>query len=301
MATDTMDAEARVEAAEEATRPKEAAAERADEQRMYRFSSYVHVGPGAEECAEGTNGACSNPLHFHAWCRLPNKVQHKDIRDKALAAKARRIRALNDPEADAYLVLESELSEFTADNFDEVVNELLAREWAQDYTDAIADVSEEEAYAQIDQDRERFQRFYDEGEGDKPEEEQSDEFRELNRHIQGYLDAIKARVTERQGPRRQAITELGFEQALKNLREQRVERIGDQTFIHVYNEWMWYIGTLRPVAEGTPFERVWKALGNADENKQGTMWGSAPEVIEAVETAFTDLDREMQRAFSGNS
>jgi hypothetical protein len=301
MATDTMsEAEVRAEVAEETTRPTEAAAEHADEQRMYRFSSFVHVGPGAADCAEGENGACSDPLHFHAWCRLPNKFQHKDIRDKGLAAKARRIRALNDPEADAYLVLESELSEFTADRFEEVVNELVAREWAQDYTDAIADVSEQEEFAHIDQDRERYQRFIDEGEGDKPEDEQSDEFRELHRHVTRYLEAIKGAVTERQEPRREAIRALGFEQALRNLREMRVERIGDQTFIHTYNEWMWFIGTLRP-AEGTAFERVWGAIGNADENKQGTMWGSAPEVIEAVERTFTELDREMQRAIQGNS
>lgn len=299
MATDTMNEQ--VEAAEEASRPKEAAAERADEGQMFRFSTHVHVGPGAEDCGEATTGKCADPLHFHAWCRLPNKVQHKDIRDKGLAAKARRIRALKDPESDAYLVMESELSEFTSDRFEEVIDELVTREWAKDYTDAIAEVAEDEAYEHIDQDRERFDRFYQEGEGGKPEEEQSDEFRELFRHIQGYLDRVKAALAQHQEPRREAIRKIGFEQALANLRDERVERVGDQTFIHVYNEWMWYIGTLRPVEKGAPFLRVWDALGNADENKPGTMWGSAPEVIDAIEATFTELDREMQRAFQGNS
>src|SRR3954451_1473894 len=67
----------RVEEAEAATRPASAAAEHATAAQMFQFSTYLHVGPGAEGCEDFAS--CADPLHFHAWCRLPNKFQHKDI------------------------------------------------------------------------------------------------------------------------------------------------------------------------------------------------------------------------------
>jgi hypothetical protein len=81
---------------------------------LFKYSAWVHVGQGAEDCEEARDGHCGNPLHFHAWCRLPNQLQHEDIRERALAAKARRIRQLRDPEADAYEILESDMSELRA-------------------------------------------------------------------------------------------------------------------------------------------------------------------------------------------
>jgi hypothetical protein len=59
---------------------------------LFRYSSWVHIGGGAEDCEEAETGTCADPLHFHAWCRLPNQLQHADIRERALASKARRIR-----------------------------------------------------------------------------------------------------------------------------------------------------------------------------------------------------------------
>jgi hypothetical protein len=53
---------------------------------------------------------CANPDHFHAWIRLPNKFQHADIHAKALASKARRMRALRDPESDASVVMDAEIA-----------------------------------------------------------------------------------------------------------------------------------------------------------------------------------------------
>src|ERR1700726_392288 len=101
-----------LDAAIEASHPKPAQAEAA---KMFRYSSYLHVGPGAEECGHREDGECTDPTHFHAWCRLPNKFQHRDLYTKAQAAKARRLRLLNQPDSDASEVLESELDGLRAD------------------------------------------------------------------------------------------------------------------------------------------------------------------------------------------
>src|SRR5262245_39990006 len=70
-----------------ATPPAEPAAESAEQdvtdgttseddmravEKLFSFSGFVHVGPGARECEDGEDGSCGNPLHFHDWCRLPN-------------------------------------------------------------------------------------------------------------------------------------------------------------------------------------------------------------------------------------
>src|SRR5262245_8571172 len=72
---------------------------------LFKFSAWVHIGVGADECEHAQTGNCADPGHFHAWCRLPNQFQHQDIRERALAAKARRIRQLRDPATDGYDVL----------------------------------------------------------------------------------------------------------------------------------------------------------------------------------------------------
>jgi hypothetical protein len=48
--------------------------------------------------------------HFHAWVRLPNPYQRKDILEKARAARARRMRTLRDPDSDARAIIEDDLA-----------------------------------------------------------------------------------------------------------------------------------------------------------------------------------------------
>src|SRR5438445_543555 len=79
---------------------------------LFSYSKYVHAGDGAEECEHREDGKCEDAAHFHGWVCLPNSLQHRDILDKARAAKARRRRALRDggdaqrAATDAYVTLE---------------------------------------------------------------------------------------------------------------------------------------------------------------------------------------------------
>lgn len=296
---------------------RESVAESATPGRMYQFARFLHVGPHAEACEEGEKGTCADPLHFHAWLRLPNKFQHKDLRDKGLAAKARAMRAMRNPESDAHAILEERLDALRdPDNLAAVVEEVAAKDWSQDYLTAVTDLADQEddapadtdeeqgeparKWAHIDQDRERYQRL-GETELAKPEEEQSAEFKELTARIGLYIDALRARVEEIQEPKKVALTERGLDGVIDVLRKQRIEDEGDAAFIHTYNEWMWFIGTLKPVESGYPHERVWNDIGHVNDPKPGTMWAAAPEVIEAVEGAFQELDAALQQAARGNS
>ena len=194
------------EAPPEPTTTEPAPPIRSDKQ-LFRFSTWIHVGPDAETCDEGEQGTCSNPLHFHAWARLPNQFQHRHIREKALAAKARRARQLRDPESDAHAVMEDELDEIARlgdAGRKQLIDDLIGRDWWRDFLEAAKDVKEiendrdEQVYATIDEDQQRFKEL-----DAKPEDERpKDEYDELERHLAAYNDAVDKRRAELEKPRR---------------------------------------------------------------------------------------------------
>src|SRR4051812_46998613 len=161
--------------------------------QLFRYSAWVHVGAGAERCEEGETGSCGNPLHFHAWCRLPNQLQHQDIRERALAAKARRIRQLRDPESDAYAVLESDMDELgRVANPDDLVVELANKDWWKRQLEAMADVEPQDASKPAERARDRLNELRAADSDDRPK----DEYEELDRHLARFNELVEARRAE---------------------------------------------------------------------------------------------------------
>lgn len=263
--------------------------------QLFRFAAWVHVGSGAEGCGdvdegEGTN-ACGNPLHFHAWLRLPNQFQHREIRDKAMAAKARKVRQLRDPDTDAGAVLEAELDELRHEGSKETIaSELVGRGWYDDYQEAVHDVDEREndagerLFAHIEQDQRRFSELSEKDEADRPK----DEFEELAGHLADYQEQVQKRTEEIQAPRREGFEQREFEELLALYRDHRIDTEATAEFMHDYNVWEWYLGTLdRP-------------RGERRFRSREHMQDAAPEVIEAIQQTFDDLERSVQRGKLGN-
>jgi hypothetical protein len=271
-------------------------------QQMFRWSSWVHVGPGAEGC-EGVDEAagkceCGNPLHFHGWLRLPNQFMHREIRDKAMAAKARRMRQLRDPDSDSALVLESELDE-AARRGDEgkppLIDEIIGSEAVKDYTEAIADVAEIDApdqpadadepvklYANLEHDERRLAELRLMDEDQRPQEE----YEELERHIVGHRDALVKRLEEIRAPRRQSLAEQDVNALVDQVRELRIAAEGNAAFHHTYGVWTLLLGTLRH-----PKGPRW--FGD-----MAALEAAAPEVVEVLEDTLRDL--EQTRNAAGN-
>lgn len=293
-----------VEATVEASHPVAPAAERATPASMFSYSAYLHVGPGAEECEHNEDGECTEKTHVHAWCRLPNKFQHRDLYAKGAAAKARRLRLLHEEGSDARELLESELDAFKDDaDIETVIDDLLKGEWAQDYVAAVTEVGEREEFEHIEQDRERFVAL-GEVEAKRTEGEEGEEFKELGKHITAWTGAIKDELERLQEPKRQALRDMGREQLIDQLRKLRMTQLADGLYLHVYNAWEWFICTMavkkHPVT-GRPSERYWAEMGAIDDPKPGSMWGEAPEVIEALEETYNRLERNLRDGVSGNS
>lgn len=302
---------AKVQAAEQDTRPDEPVAATAEATKMFTFAEYIHVGRGAalcelagearcvhiEEGGKAVNIAerCEDPEHFHAFCRLPNKLQQKDIREKGQAAKARKARALADPESDSHTILESELLELREADDKLLIDELVQLSWTRDYLAAVQEVDDEEQWEHIDQDRERYSALLEQQEG-IPEEEQSEETQQLRTQIGAYIDATEERLKQIQGPQRDALAAKGHEGLVELIREKRIDQICDREFVHVYRTWTWFVGTLdvKPnPALGRPQVRRWGSPEEMHDERQ--------EVIDAIEVIFNDLELSLQKGSRGNS
>lgn len=252
-------------------------------QQLYQFSTWLHIGPGAQECEESESGECQNRLHFHGWCRLPNQLQVRDIRQKAKAAKARRARQLRDPQTDSYEILEDDmdaLGRIGEAGRGQLVDDLLGKSWFADYTEALNDVAEmeddgEKLYDTIDEDDKRLKVLLEMDAEQRPVEE----LEELQRHISAYNDAVEARLAEVQRPRREALEDRDINDLIDLIRAERIDAAAMEEFMATYSQWEWYICTYL-----TPNGR--RRFGSFEE-----MEGAAPEVIDGLKVTFDDLER----------
>lgn len=268
---------------------------------LYKWSAWVHVGPGAEQCEaideeRGTND-CSDPLHHHFWCRLPNQYQHRDIREAALAAKARRARQYRDPDSDASVILDAELEAVGAEGEGAkraIVDELLAKDWWRDYMEAQADVRELEdeggakTYEHIGRDMTRWQELA----ALDAEERPADEWAELEGHITAYNEAVDKARAIAEAPRREALEANDVSTLLDMLRKQRVDVDSNGQFSHEYATLEWLSCTLRK-PDGEPAFASREILVKQDE-----------QILEALKATYIDLEsthNSDQGGASGNS
>lgn len=265
-------------------------AEHRGHQALFKHSTYLHVGPDADQCEHKQDGSCENLRHFHAWCRIPNQFQHGSLREKGMAAKARKLRALRDPESDARVILDSGIEELIAIGaHDEMVEELVAKDFATDYMNAAREVGEEDEFKTIEEDRERRRALSALPEDQRP----SEEWDELEKHMTAYGNKVQEEFESNQNPLRESLMAKSVEELGELLREQRLENEAQQAFNAAYSQWEHYIGTLK----GCPDDRLPSERYFSDINQ---MIAAAPEVVEALEQTFEALDAEATRALKNS-
>lgn len=275
-------------------------------QELFRYSDWLHVGPGAEDCDGGEDGSCTNEMHFHAWCRLPNQFQHQSIREKALAAKARRIRAYRDADSDASAVLDGQLEEVEYTLGDAAhstyIEEIVYKDFMKDYFEVAQEMSTEESedddpppWASIEEDRERLRVLDDMDPTERPEAE----YEELKSHIAEYQVVLEDRVKERQQPVRESLQERPMDELRNMVREERVQKESQAVYMQTYTVWEQYIGTLKPQKQGIPAgkpevaERAFKDVNH--------LKAAAPEVVQALDDTFTRLDGEFGKTMTSGA
>lgn len=277
--------------------PAEEAAATKDTATLFKYSAWLHVGEGAQECEQRFSGRCGDEDHFHAWCRLANGFQIRDIAEKARAAKARRVRALKDPDSDSAVVLEAELDELRDDPELKatIVEEIVAKDYLTDFQRAQAEVDEDERFELIDQHQEEYQRQSALAEGERDGES----FEQAKKLIEEYEAELTRASSEIVDPKRESFMERDVEDLLKIIRKDRIEAAGNEAYLHTYNYWQWYAGTLRGNADsqGKPLKPVTRYWRDISELKS-----EAPEVIDALRMTYDALERGMARGRrAGNS
>lgn len=261
--------------------------------RLYEFSSWLHVGPGAEECAdveeEKGESNCSNRIHFHAWCRVPNQYEARDIATKALAAKARKARQLRDEDSDASQILDDEMESIAAlgdEGKATLVMELVQRDWFKDYLEAEQEVLELEAddpgegepdkkYALIKEDERRFAELEAMPEDERP----ADEYAELEKHLAAFHQDVKDHHDQIQESKRAPLMGRDINALIDMVRKERVVAMANDEFHHVRRSWTMVYGVLR-LPNG---DQVW--------NEPEDLRRAPQEVLAAVNVLFDDLER----------
>lgn len=283
------------------TNPETAVAASTDHERLFRYSSWLHVGAGAENCEDRTTGECGDPHHFHGWCRLPNKLQHREIRDHGLAAKARKTRQLRDPGSNGYEVLEAELDAIArlGDSArEDLIAELLAKDWWKAYLEAvqhvnttITDDDEDETlvWEHVDQDKARFTELRAAA-LKHPEISDGDEYRELETRLLAYQEAIDAHCEELRAPRRKELEEKDVNALIDQVRDVRIDAESQEEFLHTYAIWEWATCTRKSVN------------GPSMWSQPADLTDLADEVLQALQVTYDDLETSQKEdASQGNS
>lgn len=259
-----------------------------DEQaRPFRWSTYVHVGDGANECPD--HGAdCQEPEHLHVWLRLANPFVRDDLRARALAARARRLRQLRDPESDTALVLDAELEELRAaaeraGNTEPLIEQVLLKGWGDRHLEAMRDVADDDEFRHIDDDRERFGELADLPAAERPTEE----YQELDRHITEYGKRVEARRGELEQPLRAAIETKTVDELLDLIRDDRLNALGNAAFFDTWVRQSLLAGCFRPEPGAT---RPTVAMFDG-ERALDTL---TPPEVEALRSAFIELETQFQ-------
>lgn len=263
---------------------------------LYKYATWAHVGHGADDCSEvdeetGTS-LCGDSAHFHAFCRLPNPLQEEKLRDRALAAKARKIRQLRLDGTDSNEILETEIEllQGEPDAKDRMANEVVGADWAQDYLAAVReardfeDEDEDKPYAHIEDDRKRYDVLQGVPEADRSQ----DEYDELQRHLAAYEEKVREHYEATTNPKRETYQAMDDLALVDLVRRKRVERIGQEEFARAYsvNEWLSCTYTQR--ADGKPSFRDLDHLE-----------GSDAAVLLSLQEIFADLE-QTHRDAEGN-
>lgn len=268
---------------------------------IFAYSMWLHHGEGAEECEDKENGKCKLVEHFHAWIRLPNPFQVRDIQEKARAAGARRRRLLSDADSDAAVILDAELDEMRDDAVKPVlVDEILDQDFQEVYSRALrevgeiedesADVKEDEdvpkLYENVHQDREEYQRLQQ-----LPEDERPEEFESLEKHLADYSRAVEDRIKAIQQPQREHLMGRSMDDLVKIVRKARVDGQVTDAYVQAFRSWTWFVCTYRhrPITKEAVVERVWRDFNHMK-------YETDSEVLALVRDSFEALEGNLARA-----
>lgn len=285
---------------------------------IFRYSSWVHYAPddcplvvALRENPEAGRTVdlpvCKDREHFHAWVRLPNPYQVRDITEKARAARARVIRMMRDPESDAAVILEEELDGLRDERVrEQLVRDIADKDFATHYDEAVSTVldMEDPDWEPADEDGIEPTKLYEHIEADQEEyarqtelgEDQRDEtYAELQSTVAAFARDCETELGRIVDPIHKALADRPLDELIEIARRDRIEAKAQEVYLHTWNTWQWYVCTYEPVKRGTPAGRKFKDINTFK-------YETPNEVVGAIREAFMDLETRLSRGRAqGNS
>lgn len=259
---------------------------------LYGYATWVHVPFEASDDPE-----CWDPEGFHAWCRLPNKLQFRTIRDRALAAKARKLRQLRLDGTDGNEIIEAGIEElFLEEDFKTAaVDELMSKEWAANYLEAVAlaqripdpegeDDELDKLFAHIEDDQIRYNRL----QALPVEDRNMDEWDELAKRLTDYQEAVNREFDGLVAPKRASLLALDEDKLADMVRRDRMKAVADDEYHYTYSIQEILSCTY---TDDKACKQVYASLAKLELE--------SPEIVQALEEAFSRLERNGRDA-SGN-
>lgn len=256
---------------------------------LFQWSTFVHVGDGAEECEHRLDGECQAEEHFHCWLCLPNLFQQRDLNDKARAAKARKRRTLMQsgadgaPASDAYLVLEEQLEGWALSDraYETLVRLIAERNVLQQYREIMDELAELEQFENRGQDVEEYQRLLDVEE----DERDGEAFDRLRADMEDYAHEFEERRKARVERELEALTNTPREDVIDIERQFQIGEISSEVYLHIYYTWAYFTCARVPTLKGHANKRIFKSPDDLRD--------APPEVLIALKDAYRSLETRM--------
>lgn len=301
------------------TETPEAPAAEAERSRhdIFKYARWVHVAPddcplvvALRENPEAGRTVdlplCREPGHFHAWVRLPNPYQVRDINEKARAARARVIRMMRNPDSDAAVILEEELDALRDERVrDQLVSDIVDKDFATHYDEALTVVLDMEdpdwepgegddepakLYAHIEADQEEYARQVE-----LPEDQRDETYPELQSTVASFASEVEKAMDAITQPMRESLQQRDLDELIEIARRDRIDAKATEVYLHTWNTWQWYVCTYEPVKRGTPAGRKFKDINTFK-------YETSEEIVSAIQSAFLDLESRLSRGRAqGNS
>lgn len=266
-----------------------------EQAQPFRWATYVHVGDGADECADN-GAACTRPDHLHVWLRVVNPFVRDELRARATAARARRLRQFKDPNSDSAVILDGALDELRAladreGSTEQLIDACLARDWAVRHRNAMIEAGEEERFEHIDADRERYAEL-----AELPTEKRpAEEWTELDETITAWGKRVEELRDAAEAPLRESLAGKTVDELLDLIRQDRITEEGTAAFLDEWVRQNIIAGTFAVAPNGarpvTPYFGAAAARGLDSLN---------PDEADALRSAFYALEGAF-RTPAGNS
>lgn len=259
---------------------------------LFQYSQHINAGAGAEGCPHAEDGKCPDAGHFHAWVRLPNGLQQRDIQEKARAAKARRRRAMRDagdpltgkPASDAYVILESELDDLMLGDREAVLDRMADQAQMKVFGELVVSLREDdERFENHAQDAEEYQRLA----ALPPDERPDEEWARLDEAMALFATTLEERANAEKQRELEILRSQPEEFVRETLREARIEGESNETSMLTYYTWLAFVCTFKCCDMATQAKRYFATLEE--------LRNAPPEAVEKIDFAVRDLEGRLAR------